>query len=171
MSRRSVAKNCWILNTSAVPKLASGGWPPFSDIFLSTLLLPLLATAVFSMSVPRGFREAMEYISGRMADNSSVGAEKAANTKLASKPGGSCFWHWSIKLSFALLIEPVRIWCKIPQNVYKNKRVFFFLGKEKVFLWFSPISLKPMYIAINYLIFPLVWKSKTDWLNGEIWSS
>lgn len=101
----------------------------------------------------------MEYISGRMADDSNVGAEKAANTKLASKPGGSCFWHWSIKLSLALLNEPVRsntFGAKFHSSSYKNKRVFFlFFWKGKSFLVVFSIRLKPMYIAINYLIFPM----------------
>lgn len=72
------------LRPPAVTQEAAPSYPPAQHI---------------SMSVPRGFREAMEYISGRMADNSSVGAEKAAHTKLASKPAASApKWKSSFKV-------------------------------------------------------------------------
>lgn len=85
--------------------LASGASPHSLDTVSSQLLC---CPAVLSVMVPRGFREAMEYISGRIADKATA---SPANT-LAPKPGGSslafCFLffcppHWSnsVKQSYS----------------------------------------------------------------------
>lgn len=96
----------------------------------------------------------MEYISGRMADNASVGAEMAANTKLASKPGGSCFCNWSVKLSFALLNEPVRsnTFGAKSHKTFTKTNVFFclsFLERNKVLEVFITLGLNQCILLLT----------------------